>query len=86
MTTLRFRVDETFDVAGRGGLLVSGTGLGLDLVGVPVCRDEATGRHLHVLGVDFPTAETRRTGRTVLILDRQDAEYATAGRTWLVEA
>jgi hypothetical protein len=33
-----------------------------------------------VLGVDFPTPRTERTGQTILVVDRDDADYAQPGR------
>jgi hypothetical protein len=85
MTQVRFRVDETFDVPSRGGLVVVGTVLGPEPVGLPEFVDEQTGARLRLLGVDFPTPKTRRTGQTVYIVDRQDAAYAAVGRTWVAD-
>lgn len=81
----RFRVDEVFDIATRGGLLVVGTFDGEQPVGVPAMRDATTGHSLHILGVEFATPRTLRTGQTTFVLDRADDEYASPGRTWTVD-
>ena len=87
MAQVRFRVDECFDIPRRGGLVVLGTVLGTVLgpepAGVPDFVDEQTGARLRLLGIDFPTPRTRRTGQAVFVLDRLDAAYACAGRTWI---
>lgn len=82
MTQSRFRVDEVFDLRNRGGLVVCGTYVGAEPVGTPELIDEQTGHRIQVLGVDFPTARTLRTDQTILVVDRQDAQYATPGRIW----
>jgi hypothetical protein len=84
VTQVRFRVDETFDIPHRGGLVVLGTVFGPQPTGVPDFVDEQTGARLRLLGIDFPTPRTRRTGQAVFVLDRQDAAYAHAGRTWVL--
>jgi hypothetical protein len=82
MTASNFRVDEVFDLRGRGGLVVVGTYFDGEPIGTPELLDEQTGHRIRVLGVDFPIPRTLRTGQTILIVDRQDGEYATAGRIW----
>ncbi|MFD0519415.1 hypothetical protein [Paractinoplanes durhamensis] len=44
-----------------------------------------TGRPVRVLGVDHPTPRTRRTGETILVVDRADAEVVVVGRVWAGE-
>ena len=83
MTQVRFRVDECFDIPRRGGLVVLGAVFGPELPGMPDFVDEQTGTRLRLLGIDFPTPRTRRTGQVVFVLDRQDAAYACTGRTWV---
>ncbi|WP_405113081.1 hypothetical protein OG559_05465 [Micromonospora sp. NBC_01405] len=84
MRRLRFRVDEVFDLPVRSGLVACGTLLGgEELIGIPAFVDEVTGRPVHVLGVDFPTPRTRRTGQYLLVVSREDSELVTAGRTWV---
>jgi len=84
VTQVRFRVDETFDIPHRVGLVVLGTVFGPPPVGVPAFLDEQTGARLRLLGIDFPTPRTRRTGQAVFVLDRKDAGYAQAGRVWVL--
>ena len=82
MTAVKFRVNEVFDIPARGGLVAVGSTEGGEFVGVPALRDEATGRAVRVLGVDHPTPRTRRTGETILVVDRADAEFVSVGRVW----
>jgi hypothetical protein len=81
----QFRVDKVFDIAGRGGLLVVGTFLDEQPIGVPTMRDAATGHPLHILGVEFATPRTLATGQTAFVLDRADHAYASEGRTWIID-
>ncbi|WP_433830220.1 hypothetical protein ACQP2E_10280 [Actinoplanes sp. CA-015351] len=81
MTATRFQINEVFDIAARAGLLVVGSA-DVDFTGVPRLRDELTGHPITILGVDFPTPRTLRTGETILVVDRADAGYATTGRIW----
>ncbi|MEU4558669.1 hypothetical protein AB0F72_09765 [Actinoplanes sp. NPDC023936] len=81
MTAIRFQVNEVFDIAARPGLVVGSAEGGF--AGVPRLHDELTGRPITVLGVDFPTPRTLRTGETILLVDRADAGYASAGRVWV---
>lgn len=84
MTELRFRVDEVFDLPSRAGLIACGTVItGADLIGTPSFVDETTGRPVDVLGMDFPTPRTRRTGQHLLIVSRADAELVAPGRIWI---
>ncbi|GAA2649819.1 hypothetical protein [Paractinoplanes durhamensis] len=85
MTRVEFRVNEVFDIAARGGLIAVGSSLHGDFVGVPRLRDVDTGRPVRVLGVDHPTPRTRRTGETILVVDRADAEVVVVGRVWAGE-
>ncbi|GLY92816.1 hypothetical protein [Actinoplanes sp. NBRC 103695] len=80
----QFRVNEVFDIAARGGLVAVGMVVGGELAGLPHLRDEATGRPVRVLGVDHPTPRTQRTGETILVVDRADAEVVAVGRVWVV--
>jgi hypothetical protein len=48
-------------------------------------RDEASGHPVHILGIDHPTRRTQRTGETILVVDRADADYVTVGRLWTAE-
>ena len=52
---------------------------------IPRLRDDAGGHSIHVLGVDRPTPRTRRTGETILVVDRADADYVQVGRLWTAE-
>ena len=54
-------------------------------IGIPRLRDEASARPIHILGIDHPTPRTRRTGETILMVDRADAHYVTVGRLWTVD-
>jgi hypothetical protein len=85
MTTMQFHINEVFDISARGGLIVVGSIRDGELVGVPRLRDDTSGNLVHVLGVDHPTPRTRRTGETILVVDRADAEYVEVGRSWTVE-
>jgi hypothetical protein len=82
MTAIQFLVNEVFDIPTRGGLIAVGSTRGGEFIGIPRLRDEASGRPIHVLGVDHPTPRTRRTGETILVVDRADADYVTVGRLW----
>ncbi|MGA5301096.1 hypothetical protein ACPCHT_14275 [Nucisporomicrobium flavum] len=85
MTAVQFRVNEVFDIPTRGGLIaVCSTDNG-EIIGVPRLRDHSSGQPVHVLGVDRPTPRTLRTGETILVIDRADAEYVQVGRLWTVE-
>ncbi|GID96171.1 hypothetical protein ACFQFC_20855 [Amorphoplanes digitatis] len=85
MTAVQFHVNEVFDIAARGGLIAVGSTRNGDFVGIPRLRDEVSGKFIHVLGVDHPTPRTRRTGETILVVDRADAEYVAIGRVWIAE-
>ncbi|WIM96989.1 hypothetical protein ACTOB_000472 [Actinoplanes oblitus] len=85
MTVMRFHINEVFDIPARGGLIAVGSIRDGEIVGVPRLRDGTSGNLVHVLGVDHPTARTRRTGETILVVDRADADYVEVGRTWTVE-
>lgn len=82
MTAIQFHVNEVFDSAARGGLIAVGSTTNGEFIGVPSLRDDASGHLIHVLGVDHPTPRTRRTGETILVVDRADAEYVRPGRLW----
>ncbi|GIM90321.1 hypothetical protein [Paractinoplanes toevensis] len=86
MTAIEFRVNEVFDIPARGGLIAVVVTLNGDFVGVPRLRDVTTGQPVHVLGVDHPTPRTRRTGETILVIDRADADLVAVGRVWAGEA
>jgi hypothetical protein len=66
MTAVQFLVNEVFDIPTRGGLIAVGSTRNGDFLGIPRLRDEASGRPIHVLGVDHPTPRTQRTGETIL--------------------
>ena len=85
MTATQFQVNEVFDSPTRGGLIAVGSTHNGDFIGVPRLRDDASGQPIHVLGVDHPTPRTQRTGETILVVDRADAEYVQVGRLWTVE-
>jgi hypothetical protein len=85
MTAVQFRVNEVFDIPARGGLIAVGSTRNGDFIGIPRLRDEASGQPIHVLGVDHPTPRTQRTGETILVVDRADADYVTVGRLWTAE-
>lgn len=82
MTTTEFQINEAFDIAARGGLVVVGQARPGEFVGLPGLYDAATGHPIRVIGVDHPTPRTRRTGETILVVDRADAEYVQVGRLW----
>ncbi|MFF5291818.1 hypothetical protein [Paractinoplanes globisporus] len=82
---MQFDVKEVFDIPTRGGPIVVGSTDNGDFVGVPRLRDSITGQPVHVLGVDHPTPRTMRTGETILVIERADAEYVQVGRTWILE-
>ena len=82
MTAIRFKVNEVFDIAARAGLIVVGHAEPDDFIGLPELRDHLTGHPITVIGVDSPTPRTLRTGETILLIDRADADYAEPGRTW----
>ncbi|GIF09170.1 hypothetical protein [Actinoplanes siamensis] len=85
MTRLRFHISEVFDIPARGGLIAVGRIRDGEIVGVPRLRDDTSGNLVHVLAIDHPTPRTRRTGETILVVDRADAEYVEVGRIWTVE-
>ncbi|BCJ53479.1 hypothetical protein Asp14428_49540 [Actinoplanes sp. NBRC 14428] len=86
MTAVEFHVNEVFDIAARGGLIVVGSTRNGDFVGIPRLRDVASGAPIRVLGVDHPTPRTRRTGETILVVDRADGDHVAVGRLWTAEA
>jgi hypothetical protein len=69
-------------IAARGGLIAVGSTRNGEFVGIPNLRDDASGHRIHVLGVDHPTPRTQRTGETILVVDRADADYVQPGRLW----
>jgi hypothetical protein len=85
MTAVRFQVNEVFDIPTRGGLIAVGSTRNGEFIGIPRLRDEASGQRIHILGIDNPTPRTQRTGETILVVDRADADYVTVGRVWTVE-
>ncbi len=85
MTAVRFQVNEVFEIPTRGGLIAVGSTRNGEFVGIPRLRDEASGQRIHILGIDNPTPRTQRTGETILVVDRADAQYVTVGRVWTVE-
>ncbi|MEV6344037.1 hypothetical protein [Actinoplanes sp. NPDC051851] len=86
MTATQFRVTEVFDVPARAGLVVVGDTAPGQFVGVPALHDDVTGHPIGVLAVDHPTPRTRRTGETILLVNRGDAAFAVAGRLWTIDA
>lgn len=86
MTSVQFLVNEVFDVPSRGGLIAVGSTRNGDFIGIPRLRDDASGQPIHVLGVDHPTPRTRRTGDTILVIDRADADHVAVGRLWIAES
>ena len=85
MTAVQFQVNEVFDIPTRGGLIAVGSTRNGEFVGIPRLRDETSGQLIHILGVDHPTPRTMRTGETILVVDRADADYVTVGRLWTTE-
>jgi hypothetical protein len=85
MTAIQFHVNEVFDIPARGGLIAVGSTSNGDFIGIPRLRDNASGHPIHVLGVDHPTPRTQRTGETILVVDRADADYVKVGRLWTAE-
>ena len=85
MTAVQFCVTEVFDVPARGGLIAVGLTRNGAFVGVPRLRDNASGSAVRILGVDHPTPRTRRTGETILVVDRSDAELVQVGRVWTLD-
>jgi hypothetical protein len=85
MTAIQFHVNEVFDIPTRGGLIAVGSTRNGDFLGIPRLRDEASGHPIRVLGVDHPTPRTQRTGETILVVDRADADYVAVGRLWTAE-
>jgi hypothetical protein len=82
MTATEFQINEVFDIVARGGIVVVGNARPGEFLGLPTLYDAGTGHPIHVLGVDHPTPRTRRTGETILVVDRADAAYAEVGRLW----
>lgn len=85
MTAVQFLVNEVFDIPTRGGLIAVGSTRNGDFIGIPRLRDDASGQPIRVLGVDHPTPRTRRTGETILVVDRANAEHVAVGRIWTAE-
>jgi hypothetical protein len=79
---VQFLVNEVYDIATRSGLIAVGTTRNGKFVGIPNLRDDASGHPIHILGVDHPTPRTQRTGETILVVDRADADYVRPGRLW----
>jgi hypothetical protein len=82
MTATEFQINEVFDIAARGGIVVVGETKPGEFLGVPRLYDAGTGHLINVLGVDHPTPRTTRTGETILVVDRADADFAKVGRRW----
>jgi hypothetical protein len=82
MIAVQFLVNEVFDIATRGGLIAVGTTRNGEFVGIPSLHDDASGHPIHVLAVDYPTPRMQRTGETILVIDRADADYVRPGRLW----
>jgi hypothetical protein len=82
MIAAQFLVNEVLDIAPRDGLIAVGKTRNGEFVGIPTLRYDATGHPIHVLGVDHPTPRTQRTGETILVVDRADADYVRPGRLW----
>jgi hypothetical protein len=85
MSAVQFHVNEVFDIPARGGLIAVGSTRNGDFIGIPRLRDDASGKPIHVLGVDHPTPRTQRTGETILVVDRADADRVQVGRVWTAE-
>jgi hypothetical protein len=86
MAAAQFHVNEVFDIPTRGGLIAVGSTRNGEFIGIPRLRDDASGHSIHVLSVDHPTPRTQRTGETILVVDRADADYVAVGRLWTAEA
>jgi hypothetical protein len=74
--TVRFSVEEVFDLPARGGLLALGTVLEGVISEGMVLQDEATGARTTVLGVEFHAPP----GRSTLVLERTDPSPVADGR------
>ena len=68
MTTARFVVQETFDVAARAGLLVVGTVEGNVTPGTRLVDDQR--REVTVLALEFLTPRNREDGTITVLLPR----------------
>lgn len=73
MKTVRFEVDEVFDISSRGGLVVVGTLTHGEVGPGAMLYDAATGAPVRVLAVDFLTPGAVRTGRVSIVIERADA-------------
>ncbi|MEH0818941.1 MULTISPECIES: hypothetical protein [unclassified Micromonospora] len=80
--THRFRVDAVFDLPARRGIVACGSMLDGVPIGTVRFVDELTGAPVRVIGVDFSTPTTRRTGQHLLVVSREDAALAHPGRVW----
>ena len=77
MSGVDFIVLEVFDLAGRAGLLVTGTLLSGDVKGGAVLRVGPENRPVHVLGIEL--AGNSFGGRMTLIVDRRDGDLLAKG-------
>ncbi|MER6593801.1 hypothetical protein ABT214_18495 [Micromonospora purpureochromogenes] len=75
-------MDEVFDLAARRGLVACGTMLDGTPVGGLSFVDELTVAPVRVIGVDFPTPTTQRTGQHLLVVSKEYAALAHPGRVW----
>lgn len=77
---IHFVVADTFDLAARAGLLVSGTlRFGVIRTGETL-YSATTAEPVPVLAVEFPTPRDQATGRLTLLIDRAYAELLEPGR------
>jgi hypothetical protein len=79
MPAVRFIIDTTFDLPGRGGILTPGRLLAGRITAGTVLRSESTGQEVHVLSVEFPTPKQRGTDQVTLLIDRKDLAALTEG-------
>ena len=64
--TVRFVVEQLFDLASRGGVILSGHLDGGDVAVGTVLRAAASGKEVRVIGIEFHT----KPGKYAIIVDR----------------
>ncbi|WBQ08442.1 hypothetical protein [Kribbella sp. CA-293567] len=81
MTAVRFEVETTFDLPGRGGILVPGRLLTGVIQGGTTLRIEDTDQPVRILGLEFPSSagSTPATSKVTLVIERADAAPIVAG-------
>jgi hypothetical protein len=81
MTAIRFKVETTFDIKSRGGILAPGELLTGVIGGGTILRMEDTEQTVRVLGVELltPVTATDDKNMVTLLLDRTDAPAISSG-------